>query len=443
MTTTFIPPAVPALPATPPSMSPTMHLGTTGFVSSGAGSVASANLVVLQELLDRGNRVTFYSKPHFVDPRPHLKDASRRDRFEFINCQNGLSDHLKRLSERVPLLSRGLVARGLGILDGVSYGRRIVSRMSEQRPRVGIATDLSLWLGTWARGRVPGLPTVSWAQGPPGTDARSVARHAEEIRRLGGRVLLLKLRAYAAWRAGVGLPQFDQSDHVIVGSEWSRQDLQNQHDIEGSKVHALPYPIDLDLFRPPDQPRSTDGPLRVMWLGRFVPRKRLPLFLNGLAEAIQQGIDVRVTVIGNSGFVPNYERFLEAFPYRERLTHVPSVPRTEVPTLMAQHDLLIQPSDNENFGSSVAEAQACGMPVIVGATNGTSDYICDRSIRLTDDRTKTLAAAIATFAEQKRAGSLADGQACRAAAERHCHPSRVVARLEEILRLAINEGTPP
>ena len=42
--------------------------------------------------------------------------------------------------------------------------------------------------------------------------------------------------------------------------------------------------------------------------------------------------------------------------------------------------MLAQPSDEENFGSSVAEAQACGLPVIVGATNGNADYLCGRDI---------------------------------------------------------------
>ena len=52
----------------------------------------------------------------------------------------------------------------------------------------------------------------------------------------------------------------------------------------------------------------------------------------------------------------------------------------EVPALLREATVLVQTSENENFGSSVAEALACGTPVVVGPSNGTADYIDEHSM---------------------------------------------------------------
>jgi len=61
------------------------------------------------------------------------------------------------------------------------------------------------------------------------------------------------------------------------------------------------------------------------------------------------------------------------------------------------------------FGSSVAEAQACGLPVIVGRTNGNADYLCSRDTHLADDRPETLASVFRDYAERKARGGDAWG----------------------------------
>jgi glycosyltransferase involved in cell wall biosynthesis len=53
----------------------------------------------------------------------------------------------------------------------------------------------------------------------------------------------------------------------------------------------------------------------------------------------------------------------------------------------------------------VAEAQACGLPVIVGQSNGNSDYLCERDIHLSDYNSSTLSEAffrISSLLHQER-----------------------------------------
>ena len=173
----------------------------------------------------------------------------------------------------------------------------------------------------------------------------------------------------------------------------------------------------------------------MLWLGRIVPRKRLDLFLDGSALAIRRGTDLRLTIVGGIGFVRGYERLIVEFPFPARLEWIKGVARSEVPALLRRHDVLAQPSDEEDFGSSVAEAQACGLPVIVGLTNGNADYLCSRDIHLRDDRTETFTAALREMAARRAEGRWGMASESRNLAEDKFDLQRVAGWFTEILEM--------
>ena len=401
-----------------------MKLACTGFVSATAGSIAAANALLLNRLLDQGLQIDFFSKPSFVDPRPIVGDKAG---FRFVPVNNRVLDSVRIKLERVPL-----VATAAGVADAYSYSHLIVRTIAREHQTRGY--DICLWLGDYARGYVPGLPTISFVQGPPGTDARSVLNRYTEIRRLAGPVQALRWQMLARLRLSrLGRPPFHHSDHLIVGSSQSSTTLVKLYSVDPDRISILPYPIDLDLFKPLS-PTSQSGSLRVLWLGRIVPRKRLDIFLEGASLAIRQGVDLNLTLVGASGFIAGYELMIRSFPYPDRLTYQQRIERSEVPALLTRHDVLAQPSDEEDFGSSVAEAQACGLPVIVGHTNGNSDYLSVRDIHLADQRPETFAEALAEMAQRKRAGQLGQQTVSRHAAEQNFHIEAVTGALIQILK---------
>jgi glycosyltransferase involved in cell wall biosynthesis len=115
------------------------------------------------------------------------------------------------------------------------------------------------------------------------------------------------------------------------------------------------------------------------------------------------------------------------------LERLERIDRSEVPALISRHDVLAQPSEEENFGSSVAEAQACGLPVIVGRTNGNADYLSARDIHLADEKTETFAEALAEMRQRKVSGELGEPAISRSVAEQHFHIDRVTTSLIRIL----------
>lgn len=395
----------------------------TGFVDADAGSVTSANSLLLRELLRQGVEVHWFSKASFVDPRPVVAGLPG---FTFTDVDNRRIDRFRARVLRVPLL--GLLAVQA---DVWTYNRMLVRAVA--RAHRDTPFDACVWLGDYARRMNGSVPVVSFAQGPPGTDARSITRRFPEIVRLAGRRRAWTWRLLA-WLRLRRRPAFAASDLIVVGSEQSARTLQEVYGVASGGVLTLPYPVDLHTFRPDPVPGER---VRVLWLGRIVPRKRLDLFLDGAAAAIRAGADLDLTVVGPVGFVPGYERLLDEFPFPERLTRIESIPRTEVPALLHRHDVLVQPSEEENFGSSVAEAQACGLAVVVGHTNGNADYLGPGDVHLRSDDPAELAEVLAAV-KPRDAGEVA---ASREIAERWFAPDTVARRFTTMLEDQAERGS--
>lgn len=401
-------------------------LHVTGFVSEQAGSVASANALILKQLIRSEYPITFYSKPEFVDPRPCLAEAGLLDRVQFVDCTNYLTNALRK---RLATGSR-ICTLLLSAIDSSQYNRLLGRKLQAS------TEGINLWLGDWAKSRAF-RPNVSFVQGPPGTDARSVFERMDTFRQLISSAFAIQLRIFAWWKLHYGLPKFSNSDFIIVGSKWSKQCLVDRYRIPTKRIAVIPYPIDLEMFSPGTVNKSVDGPLKALWVGRFAPRKRLEVFLKGLELALDCGAEVEALIVGSSGFVPGYEALLTNFKYPKRLKHMRVVERQNMPMIMRDYDIAVQPSDEENFGSTIAEALACGLPVIVGATNGTSDYICDRSVQLTDNTPQALAEEFLRMESLKRKGLLMDAMPSRKVAESYFSIKYVSSLLEDVLDEAV------
>ena len=64
-------------------------------------------------------------------------------------------------------------------------------------------------------------------------------------------------------------------------------------------------------------------------------------------------------------------------PIRKRVAWLGLKPASELPEIYAAADLFVWPAINEAFGMALLEAQACGTPVIAGASGGVPAIIAD------------------------------------------------------------------
>jgi glycosyltransferase involved in cell wall biosynthesis len=341
-----------------------MRFAAHGFLSDGAGSSASAMGLLLRELLTLGHEVHFFGIPGFTEA-PSLRSFPSY-RYTALRLEA-----LERAWEPVRRIPSALPSAAYSQFVHAAYQREAIHQIeavSRQRPfDVVLCTDtLELWPST--------LPIVSWPQSAPQTEWAALRSPdiAQRVRGAAGWAHLAAVEAFYAFRWLQARVGWRASDFILCGSRWSEAAWRN-FGVPGSRVRAMPYPIDLELFTLA-RTRSPGQGVAFLWLGRAVPRKRFDLFLGAFERLASQRDDVRAIVVGDLSPDRSAAPALARSPVRQRIEQRAAVPRAEIPALLAKVDVLVQPSENENFGFSVAEALASGCPVVVGPTNGTGDY---------------------------------------------------------------------
>ena len=132
--------------------------------------------------------------------------------------------------------------------------------------------------------------------------------------------------------------------------------------------------IPADYFAPaPRRFEERVGALRLLWVGRMLRRKALPLALDALKEV---GENVSLTIAGD-GLDPHDvhqmigDRQLQGrvFWTGTRLTF------DELRAAYTQHDAMLFSSLRDSFGSQLLEAMAMGLPVITLDLHGAHDHV--------------------------------------------------------------------
>jgi glycosyltransferase involved in cell wall biosynthesis len=355
----------------PNSANSSKRIACYGFIEEQAGSVASASFLILEELLKRGHHIDFYAIAGFVYPESLFVYPN----FCYYPVSIPIGELLYRIRIALPKFPQKIFSFLVDTITLPVHYRYIQLQLTANHR--GKAYDYLLMLGLACFCKIKGLPTISWMQTPPGTEEKVIVRLRDLIVQLNGWKEYLKLRLAYLYIRIRDWNALKNSDIYICGSDWSVQHLIDSG-VAPAAAHALPYPVDLDMFKP--KYRDQPAPVKTfLHIGRLVPRKRLDLLLEAFALLVRERPDVRLLIVGDFRYAKGYRQLLDNPALNRQVEYRPFVERSLVPALMQAADLIIQTSESENFGTAIAEAQCYGLPVIVGPTNGTKDYISPSS----------------------------------------------------------------
>lgn len=143
------------------------------------------------------------------------------------------------------------------------------------------------------------------------------------------------------------------------------------------------------------------GTLKLLWVGRMLPRKALPLALDALAQLHQ---DVKLTIAGDGLDTATVHEMIRARNLQQRvLWKGTRLTFQELRKEYAENDAMLFTSLRDSFGSQVLEAMAMGLPVITLDLHGAHDFVPDgASLKVpvgnADETVRNLADAIQKFA---------------------------------------------
>ena len=154
--------------------------------------------------------------------------------------------------------------------------------------------------------------------------------------------------------------------------------------VDADRVAVVPLGIDPERFRPGLAPLdlATDKAFRLLFVGGTLYRKGIDLLLDAYRQAFTAADDVCLVVkdMGASTFYKGQTageriRKLQADPdCGEILYLTEDLPGEDIPRLYTAADALVHPYRGEGFGLPVAEAMACGLPVVISAGGACDDF---------------------------------------------------------------------
>jgi glycosyltransferase involved in cell wall biosynthesis len=112
------------------------------------------------------------------------------------------------------------------------------------------------------------------------------------------------------------------------------------------------------LLGPLDRNRT-----ELLHVGSTIPRKRIDVLLEIFAALRHRNPTVHLVRVGDT-FTRNQERLVASLGLAGHITVLRFVDRRVLAAIYRRAVLLLQPSDREGFGLPVAEAMACGTPVV-------------------------------------------------------------------------------
>lgn len=157
------------------------------------------------------------------------------------------------------------------------------------------------------------------------------------------------------------------TEHIVAVSRFVA-DCIIKHGLSANKSLEVIYNgIDTNRFQPTSSGTTDGRPIRVLFVGNPSRRKGFH-FLAELAEHLPKGVEIAFT----AGL-----RNKKTDSPHPQLIPLGAVPYSAIHKIYQEADILLFPAYREGFGLCVAEAMACGLPVISSNCSAIPELIID------------------------------------------------------------------
>jgi glycosyltransferase involved in cell wall biosynthesis len=226
------------------------------------------------------------------------------------------------------------------------------------------------------------------------------------------------------------------ADQVLTVSELARQTYLDAG-VPAERVHGVMLGADLELFTPGAEPAARGERFLFLFCGASIRRKGFDLLLEAFDRVLREEPRARLRVVGPRG---DSAGLLDG-RRGEAISVSGPVGQPELAAELRRADCLVLPSRNDSYGMVVAEALACGLPVLVSEMVGAKELVAPgENGWIVPAGDAAVLAERMTWCVRNRDGVRGMRERCRSSAEAASWPA-YHRRLAELLRAVVPERT--
>lgn len=165
--------------------------------------------------------------------------------------------------------------------------------------------------------------------------------------------------------------EYESADVITVPSEFVRRSFV-QMGVSAEKLRKVPYGVDLQRFEKVGEPSGQH--FDVLFVGQVSFRKGVPDLLDAFARFRHP--NKRLRVVGS--LQPEMRRYLAHRPTEKGVEFLGHIPQRQLKVIMSRSHVMVLPSIEEGFGLVLAQALACGCPVVGTINTGAKDLFTDQ-----------------------------------------------------------------
>jgi glycosyltransferase involved in cell wall biosynthesis len=233
---------------------------------------------------------------------------------------------------------------------------------------------------------------------------------------------------------------------AIIGDGW---DALHFEQALGRELIEVTGGVDADLFQPvapdPELAYRLAGRPVLLYVGRFVPLKNLPMLIDAYGTVRQANPKAALVLVGEGALEGQIREQVNRLGLAQDVIFLGHQPQSRLPGLYAAANIVVLSSTFDNSPNCVVEANACERPVVATRVGGVPRYVTDGENGLladTGDAPGFARAILDLIAQPERAASM--GRAGRQRVlERHSwrkSAEKLVALYDRLLANANRPG---
>lgn len=183
-----------------------------------------------------------------------------------------------------------------------------------------------------------------------------------------------------------------QLDHIITVSQIASRHIATAFGVSPDKLRVVHNGIDTEIFSPSTKVNRFGNKLLTIRSGN-TPVKGLTYLLEALA-LLRAKHNLELIVVGKGADADTTRKLIDNLGIRDYVKFISEIDTSELVNQYRLASIVVAPSTYEGFGLPVAEAMACGAPVVATTAGALPEVVGDAGILVPPADIKALVEAI-------------------------------------------------